>query len=382
MKKKTIAFITLRRSHLIYMAEYINKTEDMQSILYTALPQSRCRALGYTGKVRSLAFPIAPLLFMIQKATIINPYKRSYLNFIVRRWFDKLVGFTLKSCDLLFAYNGQGTYASIAAHKKYNAKTICYQGSSHILIQNEVRSSYTSFKAPEESTKYMINHYENSDYLFAMSQYVANTDYMQQINKDKVRVLNLGVDTSTFKPTPKPSDDSYDVIMVGSWWKHKGCDMLMDACLRILKVKLLHVGSIIDCEIPDSPLFKHIDFVPESQLPQYYAQAKVFAMPSLDEGFGTVLVQAAQCGLPIVGSSRCGALDMKNLPGYQDSTFIVDEPLSSENIAKAISEALEYAKRMPDGLRQTISDNADYFSKKSASARLYSLIKEVIGKEN
>lgn len=377
MKKKTIAFITLRRSHLIYMAEYINMTNDMQSVLYTALPKSRCRALGYTGKVISLAFPIAPLLLLIQKVTIINPYRRSYLNFIVRRWFDKLVGFTLKQCDVLFAYNGQGTYASIAAHKKYRAITICYQGSSHILKQIEVRKTYTDYEASADSTQHMLKHYENSDYLFAMSQYVANTDIEQGIDKAKIRVLNLGVDTSIFKPTPKPDDNAYDVLMVGSWWKHKGCDILADACINKLNVRLLHVGSIIDCELPDSPLFKHIDFVPESELPQYYAQAKVFAMPSLDEGFGTVLVQAAQCGLPIVGSTRCGALDMKNLPSYAESVFIVDEPLNADNIAKTIKVALEYANKMPSGLRETISDNKDYFSKKATSERLYSLIQEV-----
>jgi glycosyltransferase involved in cell wall biosynthesis len=359
------------------MASFLDSKEDMDVTLYTSLPKKRCRNQGYQGKVISLAFPIGALFFIVLKMPWINPYRRSHCFFRVRRLFDKMVGSLLNKCDVLFSYNGQATFSSLKAQKKYNAVTICYQGSSHIIKQTGIRNSYTTHYAPKDSTDYMLKHYENSDYLFAMSQYVANTDIEQGIDKAKIRVLNLGVDTSIFKPTSKPDDNAYDVLMVGSWWKHKGCDMLADACINKLKVRLLHVGSIIDCELPDSPLFKHIDFVPEAELPQYYAQAKVFAMPSLDEGFGTVLVQAAQCGLPIVGSTRCGALDMKNLQGYKDSVFIVDEPLNSQNIAKSIKEALEYANNMPSGLRETIGDNKDYFSKKSASERLYSLIKEV-----
>lgn len=377
---KSIAIVSLTRTHLIYMASFLDSKEDMDVTLYTSLPKKRCRNLGFQGKVVSLAIPVGALFFIVLKMPWINPYRRSHWFFKVRRLFDKMVGVLLKKCDVLFSYNGQATFSSLKAKGKYNAVTICYQGSSHIIKQAEIRSSYTTHFAPQDSTDYMLKHYENSDYLFAMSQYVANTDIEQGIDNAKIRVLNLGVDTSTFKPTPKPDDNAYDVLMVGSWWKHKGCDLLADACINKLKVRLLHVGSIIDCELPDSPLFKHVDFVPEAELPQYYAQAKVFAMPSLDEGFGTVLVQAAQCGLPIVGSTRCGALDMKNLQGYKDSVFIVEEPLNSDNIAKAIKEALEYANNMPSGLRETISDDKDYFSKTAASERLYSLIQDVTQK--
>lgn len=374
---KRIAVVSLARTHLIYMATFLDSKEDMDVTLYTALPKKRCRNLGYNGKVVSLAFPVGAIILVIMKMPWVNPYRRSHWHFLIRKRFDKMVGWLLKECDVLFSYNGHATYSSIQAHKKYDAISICYQGSSHILKQNEVRNSYTTHVASQESTDYMLKHYDNSDYFFAMSQYVANTDIEKGINPKSIRILNLGVDTSVFKPTPKPDNSAYDVIMVGSWWKHKGCDLLLTACLDILKVKLLHVGAVIDCPIPDNPLFKHVDHIPEKELPQYYAQAKIFAMPSLDEGFGTVLVQAAQCGLPIVGSTRCGALDMKNLQGYKDSVFIVEEPLNSDNIAKSIKEALEYANNMPAGLRETISDNKDYFSKKAASERLYSLIQEV-----
>ncbi len=373
-----VAFVTLRRTHLVYMAEYVNSKPDMEVILYTVLPKRRCRDLGYHGKVISLAFPIGLLLLILQWWPKMNPYRRSNLNYVFRTWFDRIVSFIIRPCDILFSYNGQAVYSSSAAHNKYKAITICYQGSSHILTQTDVRKTYTTQLPSKDSIEYMLQHYENSDFLFAISQYVANSDIRNGVDPKRIRILIPGVDTKFFKPTRKPGNDSYDVLMVGSWWKHKGCDMLLNACLDILKVKLLHVGSVIDCPIPEGPLFKHIDHVPESELPNYYAQAKVFANPSLDEGFGNVYIQAAECGLPIVGSSRCGALDMSLLNGYKDSVFIVNEPLCPESIAKAIQKALDYANHMPSGFRETISDNQNFFTREAASERLYNLLHEVL----
>jgi phosphatidyl-myo-inositol dimannoside synthase len=44
-------------------------------------------------------------------------------------------------------------------------------------------------------------------------------------------------------------------------------------------------------------------------LPDYYALADVFAMPSTGEGFGIVFLEAAASGLPVIGGNRDGSLD-------------------------------------------------------------------------
>jgi phosphatidylinositol alpha-1,6-mannosyltransferase len=49
--------------------------------------------------------------------------------------------------------------------------------------------------------------------------------------------------------------------------------------------------------------------VSDPELPDYFALAHVFAMPSTGEGFGIVFLEAAASGLPVIGGNRDGSVD-------------------------------------------------------------------------
>ena len=90
--------------------------------------------------------------------------------------------------------------------------------------------------------------------------------------------------------------------------------------------------------IAESPVRKNIvvtGAVPDELLPTLYANAEVFVLPSLQEGFGIPLIEAAACGIPIV-TSNCSS--MKEIVG--DAGVLVD-PKNSEAIAEGIQEALQ-----------------------------------------
>jgi phosphatidyl-myo-inositol dimannoside synthase len=72
------------------------------------------------------------------------------------------------------------------------------------------------------------------------------------------------------------------------------------------------------------------------ELPDYFALADVYAMPSTGEGFGIVFLEAAACGLPVIGGNRDGSLD-----ALADGTVgrAVD-PEGSEALADALIGAL------------------------------------------
>ena len=373
-----IAIVSERRSYLFQLAIELMKHDDMEVTVYTILPAVRCRNMGYKGPLVTAFFPLI-LAVLIEKIPFINPYKRSNLRIRLRIFYDWYVSRRLKRCDVLIGGNGSTVKASVRAREKYGAITICDQGSSHILQQNAVRLSYSDVVPPQINTNYMLRHYNTVDYIMSPSTYVKKSNLDNGITANRILYNPFGVDLNVFRPTQKPGQDSYDVIMVGSWWKHKGCDMLAEACINKLGVSLLHVGSVIDCKLPDSPLFSHIDFVPEYELPKYYAQAKVFSMPSLDEGLGLVQLQAAACGLPVVGSTRSGVLDLSQLLGNPKECITVEEPLNVDNIAAAITAALKIAAAMPEGPRDQYQSKIHELSWEAYGERYYEILKTIIG---
>ena len=373
-----VAIVSQGRSHLINLARELNSRQCVRTVFYTMMPKSRCRKFGYYGPVVSCFFPVGIIYILIEKIPFLNPYRRNTLRIWLKYLFDLSVVCLLKKCDVLIGLNGTAVRCSERAKKKYGAITICDQGSSHILTQDAVRRGYTDKEPPQLNTDYMLCHYSVVDYLMAPSVYVRQSDIDNGITVNRILYNPYGVNLSLFKPTLKPGEDSFDVIMVGAWWKHKGCDLLADACINRLGVKLLHVGSIMDCELPDSPLFKHVDFVPENELPNYYAQAKIFAMPSLDEGLGLVQLQAAACGLPVVGSTRSGVIDVAMLLGSPEGCFTIEEPLSVDTIAQEIKKALSYEESLPDGLRIQFQKEIHNISWEEYGNRYYNILGSLI----
>ena len=63
-------------------------------------------------------------------------------------------------------------------------------------------------------------------------------------------------------------------------------------------------------EFVDSSSIKSIHFLPYSSSPELYmAAADVFCLPSHREGFGTVIIESAACGIPSIGNKIHGLTD-------------------------------------------------------------------------
>jgi phosphatidylinositol alpha-1,6-mannosyltransferase len=77
-------------------------------------------------------------------------------------------------------------------------------------------------------------------------------------------------------------------------------------------------------------------WVPDAELPDYFALAHVFAMPSTGEGFGIVFLEAAACGLPVIGCNSDGSVDAL-AEGRIGRLF---DPHETEEIESAVIDAL------------------------------------------
>jgi glycosyltransferase involved in cell wall biosynthesis len=107
--------------------------------------------------------------------------------------------------------------------------------------------------------------------------------------------------------------------------------------------------------------------VPDELLPLLYANAETFVLPSLQEGFGIPLIEAAACGVPLVTSNRSS---MKEIA---EGTGVLVNPESPTSIATGITEALQHKKEYS----QKSKDMASRFSWDITAEKTLHILKEV-----
>jgi glycosyltransferase involved in cell wall biosynthesis len=89
-------------------------------------------------------------------------------------------------------------------------------------------------------------------------------------------------------------------------------------------------------------------YIPESEKVAHYNLADAYVMPSTGEGFGIVLIEAAACGVPVVGSRADGSREAL-LDGQLGQ--LVD-PKKPDELVQAVATILERApmRRRLDGI--------------------------------
>ena len=163
------------------------------------------------------------------------------------------------------------------------------------------------------------------------------------VEPSKFRLLPEGVDTDHFRPglppLPVPGSRAFNFLSVFDWQYRKGWDILLRAYLHeftpdedvalILKVyqyNLPHQNIAAEIEAfraretgatGGPPIILLRDYVGEAQMPQLYAAAQAFVLPTRGEGFGRPMLEAMACGLPTLATNWGGHLDfMTNENAY------------------------------------------------------------------
>ena len=77
--------------------------------------------------------------------------------------------------------------------------------------------------------------------------------------------------------------------------------------------------------------------IPESEKVAHYSLADAYVMPSSGEGFGIVLIEAAACGIPVIGSNADGSREA--LLGGRLGRLV--DPRDRPQLVEAVSQTLE-----------------------------------------
>lgn len=156
-------------------------------------------------------------------------------------------------------------------------------------------------------------------------------------------VTYYGVDTTIFKPTTS-SNQNPTVLFVGSLLPSKGLRYLLEAMPSVIaefpNVKLMIVGSgsgqlQLEKSVNALRIGQNVRFegsVEHRKIAPYFQQCDIFCLPTLSEGFGTVLLEAMSCAKPIVATDVGGVPEVM----HHGKSGLIVPPKESKALAQAI----------------------------------------------
>jgi glycosyltransferase involved in cell wall biosynthesis len=319
---------------------------------YSFIPTKRAAKFGLPKQCnKSLIGILFPFLLLIRVFPKVR-WLRTALKFVQ----DYITAIYMRKCDVLIAMSGCFVY-SLKKAKKQGAIIILERGSKHILEQKRILELIPSLQGKKPvldvDVRRELQGYEIADYISIPSQHVKESFLLHGYPNEKLFVNPYGVNLQMFYSI-QGMEKKYDVIMVGGWSYRKGCDLIIEAC-RKLEVSFLHVGGIVDAEFPNDKKFTHVNSVDETQLIQYYNQAKIFILPSREEGLSLVQIQALACGLPIVCSKDTGGRDLRDF--LDNKKWIIEmQETTAECLADCIREALALTATQSEEKRNYAGD--------------------------
>ena len=128
---------------------------------------------------------------------------------------------------------------------------------------------------------------------------------------------NLDRLLDAYESLPAPLRTRYPLVMAGSTgWRSEHTHQRM---ARAASAGWLH----------------YLRYIPQADLPALYAGARVFAYPSLYEGFGLPVLEAMACGVPVLTSTS------SSLPEVAGNAALLIAPEDTDALRAALARALQ-----------------------------------------
>jgi len=180
--------------------------------------------------------------------------------------------------------------------------------------------------------------------------------------EEKILVIPMPVNTEKIGVSSVPKESSRNLLLcVARYTRQKKLDVLLDA-LSLLKKWKIDFQAILIGEGPEKnrllkkietlalkDKIKLLELLGQKELNRYYNLSQVVVLPSVNEGFGLVLVEAGLCKKPVVGTCSGGIPDI-----IEDGvTGLLVPPEDHLALAKALKRIL-----LDENLASNLGQNA------------------------
>ena len=207
---------------------------------------------------------------------------------------------------------------------------------------------------------------------------LARESYLKQY---PIEVINNGIDLNVFKPTHSNFRKQYGIpgdkyIVLGvsfAWGYRKGLDCFVEMAEKLgeqYQIVLVGTDDEIDKNLPHNIISIHRT-QNQKELAEIYSAADVFVMPTREENYPTVNMEAIACGTPVVTFDTGGSPEM-----LDDKTGIVVEANDIEATKKAINDICEKKRCNDEEYIVAYSKNFDMKKRFAEYIELYANVLE------
>jgi glycosyltransferase involved in cell wall biosynthesis len=237
------------------------------------------------------------------------------------------VGRTLEVCDFIHGMPGQ-CLATFRAAKKLGIRTVLNHATGP--AREWVRIMEPEYQRVglrlEDACVYDSAYFEREDEEYALADFhcAASSVVREQlislgIRPERIWQIPYGADGRVFCPDSRiPRPDSFRIVFAGQAGLRKGVRTILeglqmstraDETMDFYGALLGEAKMDVDGYTGRVPLKFHGP-ISQERLADAFRHSSVLVLPSLEEGFGLVVPQALNCGLPVIVSDRVGAKDL------------------------------------------------------------------------
>ena len=366
----SVVISTVGRAHLFALAREMERHGRLKAI-YSGFPWAKLAREGVDrGRVRTFPW-VRPMVFGLKylpgpvQARALQP-----LHLLSLQTLDAYAMATLPDCDLFVGHEGVGLLSGRKAQRN-GAVYVCDRGCSHIgwqrdLLSQEYDRLGLAQPPPPTSMTRELEEYDRADHIVVPSQLARRSFLERGTAPSKLSVVGYGADLPQVTARQPRVGSAFQVLFAGQFSVRKAAYDVLTAFERLdYGPKRLVIAGEVSREVAQrfgrelaSENVTRLGPVPRERMRKVMLESDVLVLPSIEDGFGMVVSEAASCGCPAIVSHNTGAADViqEGVNGYvvpiRSPDLIADRLLrlaTDQGLRSALSTAAVERVRLQQG---------------------------------